>query len=199
MNPPAQQEKPPFSRIVAADELPALAGKGFTVKASEAECAALAAANSLVSIARLEARFHIAIGKHDVHLTGEVRARITQECVVTLDPFATDMSEPIDIRFVPEPKVQKVRAGGRTPVRKQPAPVVEDISGDDPPEIMAGGVIDFGVVAAEFFALGLDPYPRKPGAELEIPAEAAPDAGSAGEKPFAALASLRNREPGPKS
>ena len=38
---------------------------------------------------------------------------------------------------------------------------------------MIDGKIDLGALAAEFFALGLDPYPRKPGAEFVAPPEAA--------------------------
>ena len=46
-----------------------------------------------------------------------------------------------------------------------------------------------GALTAEFFALGLDPYPRKPGVEFAAPAEeAAPDS------PFAALAGRRAKK-----
>ena len=48
---------------------------------------------------------------------------------------------------------------------------------------MIDGRIDLGALAAEFFALGLDPYPRKPGAEFVAPPEPAPP-----DSPFAALA-----------
>ncbi|HEY1452267.1 MAG TPA: DUF177 domain-containing protein, partial [Roseiarcus sp.] len=50
------------------------------------------------------------------------------------------------------------------------------------------GKIDLGALTAEHFALGLDPYPRKPGAEFVAPDEqAAPDS------PFAALAKPAER------
>ena len=48
------------------------------------------------------------------------------------------------------------------------------------------GRIDLGVLAAEFLALGLDPYPRKPGADFAAPAEADISTDS----PFAALRQL---------
>ena len=48
-------------------------------------------------------------------------------------------------------------------------------------------MIDIGEVAAEFLALALDPYPRKPGVEFAPPEEEAPT-GSA----FGALARLKD-------
>ncbi len=36
----------------------------------------------------------------------------------------------------------------------------------DPPDPIVNGRIDLGQLAAEFLALGLDPYPRKPGVEF---------------------------------
>ena len=38
---------------------------------------------------------------------------------------------------------------------------------EDEPDRLMDGKIDLGALAAEFFALGLDPYPRKPGALLD--------------------------------
>ena len=48
------------------------------------------------------------------------------------------------------------------------------------------GTVDLGALATEFLLLGIDPYPRKPGAVFEPPST-----GDPGESPFAALAGLR--------
>ncbi len=64
--------------------------------------------------------------------------------------------------------------------------VERKLTDEDPPEPLVGGSIDLGALAVEAVALGLDPFPRKPGAEpvdLTI--------GDAGESPFAALAALK--------
>ena len=53
---------------------------------------------------------------------------------------------------------------------------------DDEPDPIVDGKIDLGALAAEFLALGLDPYPRKPGAEF-----AAPVAEEDDDSPFAPL------------
>lgn len=50
------------------------------------------------------------------------------------------------------------------------------------------GRIDLGALTAEFLALGLDPYPRKPGVDFE-PVASGPESG-----PFDALRRLRDEE-----
>ena len=47
----------------------------------------------------------------------------------------------------------------------------------------------WGAVATEFLLLGLDPYPRKPGAVFD-----APPADDPASRPFAALAALKKGE-----
>ena len=38
---------------------------------------------------------------------------------------------------------------------------------NDTPEPLAEGYVDLGVIATEYFLLGIDPYPRKEGAVFE--------------------------------
>jgi hypothetical protein len=44
--------------------------------------------------------------------------------------------------------------------------MVLDPEGPDAPESFTGTSIDVGALAEQFFALGIDPYPRKEGVEL---------------------------------
>jgi hypothetical protein len=80
------------------------------------------------------------------------------------------------------------------------AKVVQSEEGDefeipDVPEPIVNGFIDLGMVASEFMFLGLDPYPRKPGAEF-VPPEIVEDPE---EHPFAALKALKDAEQAPKA
>ena len=61
-----------------------------------------------------------------------------------------------------------------------------NLDDDDEPDPIVDGKIDLGALAAEFLALGLDPYPRKPGAEF-----AAPVAEEDDDSPFAPLTELK--------
>ncbi len=170
-------DAPPFSRLVRIDALPA-DGLSQTIEASQDERAALAALNRLPAIASLTASFTVRrSGRGGVRATGEVHAEVAQLCVVTLEPFTATVDEPVDVRFAPEAAVEARRT------RDDDAETVE-IGGEDPPDPIVDGKIDLGALAAEFFALGLDPYPRKPGVAFE-PHE---DARGGEQSPFAALA-----------
>jgi uncharacterized metal-binding protein YceD (DUF177 family) len=166
----------PFSRpfdIEARRDYPA----SVRIEANEEERRALARAFQIPAIASLRADLTVArraAGRFDV--SGSVDARVTRVCVVTLEPFETEVHEDVDEAFVAAPEAGS-RAGRE---------VVIDQAGGDPPEPVVNGRIDLGALAAEYVALGLDPYPRKPGVSFDVGSE--PD--SPPESPFAALAGL---------
>jgi hypothetical protein len=62
----------------------------------------------------------------------------------------------------------------------------------DPPDELVGDFVDLGSITAEFLALALDPYPRKPGISFE-----SPQAADVRDSPFARLAELRPRKDEP--
>ncbi len=169
-------DAPPFSRRVRVDALPA-EGLTQTIEASPDERAALAALNRLPAIASLTASFTARrSGRGGARVTGEVHAEFTQVCVVSLEPFAATVDEPVDVRFAPVEAAETARR-----VKEDDAETVE-VGGEDPPDPIVEGRIDLGALAAEFLALGLDPYPRKPGVAFEPPVEPKPEA-----TPFAVL------------
>ena len=59
----------------------------------------------------------------------------------------------------------------------------------EPPDEIVNGQIDLGALTAEFLALGLDPYPRKPGVDFSYQ-----DAPDEKDSPFAALGKLKGDE-----
>lgn len=122
-----------------------------------------------------------------VRLSGRVSGAVEQACVVTLEPVVQAIEEAIDLRLLPED-------GRREGTRDAPTAreVVVDPLGEDPPETFRGGKVDVGAVATEHFALGIDPYPRAPGAVFEGSGGDDPEAAGAGEEsPFAALSRLK--------
>ena len=64
---------------------------------------------------------------------------------------------------------------------------------NEPPEPLVDGKVDLGALATEFLVLGIDPYPRKPGAEFTPPKVENDEA-----NPFAALEALKKRLGGGK-
>ena len=177
-----------FQRPFETDPLPDL-GREVTIEATEAERDALATQLGIPAIKRLTATFRVRpIAKDGVRVTGEVRGEVTQTCVVSLEPVDEAVVEPVDLKFLPpsaiEPeKLIRAEDEDREGIELDP-------NAEDPPEPLIDNLIDLGVIAAEFLALGLDPYPRKPGVTFVSPEPEEPLP-----SPFAALAKLK----GPKT
>jgi hypothetical protein len=115
-----------------------------------------------------------------VHVTGRVRARIGQTCVVTLDPIENELDEPIDLVFAPPEQIPDLSA-------LVDEAAESETETPDPPEPIINGVIDLGRLATDALFLAVDPYPRRPDAVFEPPVETADPM----DHPFAALKALR--------
>jgi uncharacterized metal-binding protein YceD (DUF177 family) len=114
------------------------------------------------------------------HVAGQVRARIGQTCVVTLEEIENDIDEPIDLIFAPPEQIpQMADLVDEAEETNQETP--------DPPEPIVDGVIDLGRLATDALFLAIDPYPRKPDAVFEPMVEAADPE----DHPFAALKALK--------
>ena len=169
-------EAGPFSRIARVDALPR-EGQTVTIEAAPAEREALASFLGLPAIAALTATLKLEPqGCGGARVTGSVHGECTQTCVVSLEPIPATVDEAVDVRFAP-----KAAADSRSPGPRETQTV--SFEDDDEPDALIDGKIDLGALAAEFFALGLDPYPRKPGATFEEGAKSEPT-----DSPFAALA-----------
>ncbi len=180
----------PFSRRLGVAETPA-EGLDLVITANEGERAAIARENGLVDLASLEAALHVErLGAEGLEVSGKVRARLRQTCVVTLEEFDTDIDAPVHVRFAP-PHAEK--KGGRRPAAEEDAEHHFHLSDEDePPDPLLGGEIDLGAIATEFLTLALDPYPRKPGATFTEPH---PETDEAVASPFAKLLDLAGRTP----
>ena len=181
-------DKPsPWQVPVALDDVSAETGRHFDLVADPGARAAVARVAGLRELPRLEASFDVTRqGLDRLHVTGRVSATVGQNCVVTLEPLSNEVEETVDLQFAPPPP----------PVERKAAENDDsDEESDKPkrnwnePEPLIDGVVDLGTIATEFLILGLDPYPRKPGAVFDPPKDAKPDPG-----PFAALAGLKARD-----
>ena len=171
----------PWHVSVALDELPK-EGQHFDLAADAETRAAVARMAGLRDLPRFEASFDVTrSGRAGLHLAGRVSATAAQTCVVTLEPLANEVAEDIDLLFEPPP----VAPAGKNDAAN-PEPGL-----DDDTEPLVGGKVDLGALATEFLILGLDPYPRKPGAVFQPPADPHPDEG-----PFAALGVLKKGRDG---
>jgi hypothetical protein len=152
-------------------------------EASDATRAAMADLADLREVTSASASFDLTLKSGGrVHVTGEVRARIGQTCVVTLDPIENEISEAIDLMFAPSEQIRSLSA------LVDEAAQSEDEEVPDPPEPIVDGVIDLGRLATDALFLAIDPYPRRPDATFDLPPEIMDPA----DHPFAALKALQS-------
>lgn len=182
------EEKPAFSYGVKVGHV---STNAFTVKAEadSRELVELAKVWKVVSVEALSADLQINRWKRDgIRVKGKVCARLTQECVVTLDPIETRIEEEFEQIFVPEgSKLARVVTGSA-------AEMVLDPDGPDLPETFAGDTLDVGPIISEFVALAIDPYPRKPGAEFADHIELDDEQAAKRPSPFAALKDWKSEQ-----
>lgn len=153
----------PFSEVVRINEIGA--GLNRHLVPDEAARARIVRALDLASLTSLEADIGVMPWRAGWTLSGRVMAIAEQVCGITLESLPVE----IDERF----SIDLVEAGAREPDDVE----VEVSLDDDAPDVIEDGRIDLGQYAVEQFALALDPFPRKPGAEFvqpEEPAEISP-------------------------
>ena len=168
-----------WSVPVAVEDIPdsgrhvALSAAG-TIRAAVAELAAVR------DIPQFSAVFDLTRQGAGVHVSGHVSARVGQTCVVTLEPIESVVEEAVDLKFAP------ASADGMAGVPKSARKRATGV--DETPEPLVDGTVDLGALAIEFLILGIEPYPRKAGAQF-----APPKVEDGGEHPFAALESLKKK------
>jgi hypothetical protein len=174
---PSKPAPDPFWSVpIGVDEVPET-GRRVDLAADAPTREAIAKAAGLAALPRLEASFDLTrLGADGLSVSGRVSATVVQNCVVTLEPLESQIDEAIDLVFVPHVEAAPDPSG------------LLPVDAGDPPEPLREGVADLGAVATEFLLLGIDPYPRKPGAVFD-----APPAGDPASHPFAALAALKKR------
>jgi uncharacterized metal-binding protein YceD (DUF177 family) len=166
-----------FSRTIRAAHIKD-APQEHVLVANEQERAELAARFDLPAIALLRGAFRLVHERSGViAATLNMQAKVTQVCVVTLEPFEARIDEQSALRFVPAqslPESEGVELDAETLEGPDEIPYSADM-------------IDLGAALAEQLALALDPYPRKPGAVLPAAFSGEP------ENPFAVLKGRKDK------
>jgi uncharacterized metal-binding protein YceD (DUF177 family) len=169
----------PLTHPLRVTQLSSKVARSFDLTPDAATRAALAQSLDILGIDQLRFTGEITpVGRHDFTLTGTLKVRVVQACVVTLAPVRTTLNDVVQRRFVrdyADPKGDEVE-------------MPDDDTIEPLPE-----VIDVGWVAAEALALLLPEYPRAEGARLSpdpsSPEDPLPEADNR-PKPFAGLAAL---------
>jgi hypothetical protein len=133
---------------------------------------------NLVSLESLDAEVFLRPWMDGAEVQGLIRARVTQLCSLSAEEF----EEPIESRF----SIRVLPAASENTSPDEHGDLALDPDGDDPPDVLEDETIDVSGYVVEHLALELDPFPRKPGAVFQPPAE------PVDLSPFAALKSLKS-------
>jgi hypothetical protein len=187
----------PLTRVESVETIPPT-GIKIVIDATGAECKAVAKLLGILELETLHADLTATREGDRIRVLGVVKAVARQACVVTLEPVTEEVNEPIEVVFAPREEAEAL-------MRKAGLPNEDDLetldmeefdlsaidldmlnNPDALPEPIIDGSIDFGMLAYDAVAVGLDPYPRKPGVVFEPPPE--PEGFGS---PFGALKALK--------
>ncbi len=184
-----------FSHIARLDEIEAGTSTTITLEAGPDERAALAKRLSLLTLDRLRAELRLRRIRNGLRISGRVRAKGSQACVVTLEPVAFTLDEPVELALY------RADALAREEERLGEAQWRQTLDLD----LLEGDEVDVGEIVAQTLSLALPAYPRAPHAD-EVMRRYAPETTSATDadgsqpvgggraNPFAKLAKLLTDE-----
>jgi uncharacterized metal-binding protein YceD (DUF177 family) len=182
------KNKSEIERIIDLDRM-ARSGSALDIVARETECAALAKRFGFLGLQGFAARVTVDLQPGgQVVVEGRLRGKITQACVLTLEPVTQELDDVFRIVFQKDLAEERDPESGEAVLNAQA----------DAPEPLTGNMLDVGEIVAEQLALAAEPYPRRAGVKLEdvLPkSKGGGRRGAPGQKrhPFAGLAALRDR------
>jgi hypothetical protein len=166
-------DQPAFSRPILVEDI--FEPTTLVIEADADERVRLAKHVGVEAIGQLRADLELTREAGEgLHVKGELRATVRQICVVSLDPFDSEVVEPIDVHFAPVAATASAAPARRSAqqnryqAERHDEPSLDWLSDVDPPDPIVDGRIDLGELCAEFLVLGLSPYPRKPGVEFSF-------------------------------
>ena len=139
---------PEFSRIFSLEKVKGTQST-VSIHATASECAALAERFSLIAIKSLKAEYTLTKGTapSSFDVVGVIVGEVVQACVVTLAEVPATLNLPVRIVLVNEEQDD---------LNDEIDWLYEEVDRD----CYQNNEIDLGEITAQYFSLGLDPYPR---------------------------------------
>lgn len=159
---------PEWSHKIEADDI----GKTpvrTCISASPQERKDIARRLELESVSFLEA--HLTLRRNSgnmvVHVSGDLKAKVTQPCAVSLDPVEQEIDASVEGWFAnPESAVSITRARHDRAARGADSEL-QILEEKDAPEFVIDGQIDLGELVTQHLSLAIDPFSHKDGKAFE--------------------------------
>lgn len=163
---PQELTEQEWSHFFDVDDLDGRETK-LTIEPSEEELEDMARRLGVIAIKDVKADLRINL-EHAIHVQGQFTATITQECAVTLEPFDTALSEPVEGWFADKDSMVSFAAAKREREAAISHGEIELLDEKDDPEPVINGVIDLGELVTQHISLAIPAYPRKEGVEYQF-------------------------------
>lgn len=191
-----QTKSPEWSVMIRAEDVPPK-GKTLEISPDAKEKAALAALMDIVSLDELNADLSITReSAHILYVQGSFKGKITQSCVITLEPVVSEISDEFEAWYADETRAVNFKRAQHEAQSKKELLEVPMLEESDDPEPMLNGEIDIGDLVTQYLSLALPSYPCKEGALAEVGSKLAADIEKNQMKlnPFAALKDWRPKD-----
>ena len=161
----------------------------FSLEVDEESRAALARRFNIPSIESLCAQATVSPVAGAFHVTGHLKAKIVQSCIVTAEPVTSEIEEDFEGWFADRSQTISFAAAKKEREIQTAHSEVEILDESEDPEPVIGGRIDLGELAAQHLSLAIPPYPRQEGARYDYgdEEEGAREASPLRKNPFEAL------------
>ncbi len=174
-------EHSPLSRLLKVDEIKD--GASGLIEATRTEMGEIAGMLDLRGLEGLGMTYRLTrTGARRFRLKGALKGKVTQTCVVSLEPIESHLDVPVEAEFWPW---EMIAAHEEGEVEHKSAAT------SDWPEPINDGKIDLGSIIYETLATALDPYPKKEGVSFAWSEGAETPGPKTKTSPFAALGALK--------
>ena len=151
-----------LNAAVRLDKLPVL-GRELKVAADKAQLLEIARAIKVSEVGRFSADIRVSSIKGGVQVTGQLRAEISQPCVISLEPVHQRIDEPLNRVFMPQPQAN----AELTPDTEN----YVDLGEDDLPDYYLGPELNLNAYLLEALGLAVDLYPKVTGVTMSADME----------------------------
>lgn len=146
-----------LSRIFYLTSLKASRKVNIDILASGAERKLLSIRCSLISLDYLRALVSVEqISPKEILVTGDIKAKTRQDCVVTLEPFSINIKTSFAQHYLTD----------SNDLDKET--LIREAYKYDSSEILMGDTIELGELITQYLALAIVPYPRSPAADAHM-------------------------------
>lgn len=141
------------------------AGKTVKMVAEAQFLKAIAERLEVLEVKSLSAEIRLTMqnGGHTLNVTGNFKAEIVQECIITLQPVAATLEDDFEAWYADHDKAIPFNRAKHNQKAIEEGDEVQILEEKDDPEALIDGQVDLGEVVIQFLSLSVNPYPRAEG------------------------------------